>query len=997
MNLYEVRHLLLGQDVFISYRWNKDPRRLKYSQELAKILEDRGLDCFVDTKRITAGDDISYAIKRAIRKSKLFVLVTTEDITLSPWVPKELEQARNEKCKIIPINISGAIQSESLNTFPWDTLKNLDWIEESEEALNSSTPSDNVPLKIDESFKGKRNKARLTQILLAISVIILLLISIPTGYSWYLASRISEQTEKLEAVNKEIKEKDTVINGKDKEIANKTKDLAKLQTDLGKASEDLNKANTDRDTAISRQREEEKKAVEANNKRKDAEAKERIAKAQQIAAEKAADAADRKAQEAQLLEKGSRASSWSRQIGREYSAVGLALNAAKQIPATNAGSTKEVWNGLTDAIVNNLYTKPLANRFEEAKISANGEVIFGVRFEENRKKSQWNLLDRKTEMTKVFYETDSRDNPPASFSHDGKWLATIEGQRIKFWSVDEIRNGQNANPKECGITSPIPIVVDMAVNKNGQTAAVKLDLRKRAIQIALIERENCMERPVEYDFNALTSEQLLLVATRGMIFNSSDELIVAHEPVFKRSSNVIEISNNGYVYNATNQKLLCSNAPFGKLSTQNESGDLVFQSALKGIYKAIVVSPTLCEQLYGMEGKNQIQSVAVNYHRFVMLENSKDNTFISDSVFSDKFAVLPIHNYLLTEVRFFDGDNYLLSRRDLSPFFSGIEAGKGKFSSDQLFQKKSGGWEEIVLPPHRIFAVLGSSQNPLSATGEFRYFNLTQREIGVWNPKTLSKSKSCQLGDSIPAITRFVSRPDMYWNSYALIDNSSKIILLHSNWKISIVDDSCQLVKQISLNPNAGNFNEEDIFKVSVSGTSIAIITRASTDRFYKVRIWDLDDVDSLPGIATQLSPSAETEVPGVEFPSAVSPVGRMILTGKKDNYSLFQIRNNKLVNFGLTVSEKAEANFAAFSDDGRLLAILDSNGIRIWDLPSRDEPLILDVPNVTRGRVFIPFDFSSDGKRIAVVGADGNIRIYPTSKQEYINIAETITAKSKQ
>jgi WD40 repeat protein len=993
--LNELRYTVFGQDIFVSYRWNEDEKRKEYAQNLGRDLEERGLDCFVDTKRMTGGDDIPRSIENAIRKSRLFVLITTKDIIKSRWVPLELEIALKSNCRIVPVNVSKAVQSLPFNERPWGALENLNRVDESAAAHEATIPSESVSKEIRASFTFRRNRTRLLYYMLTIAVIILAAISSLGAYSWNLGSRIEEQTKSLNGLDQEIKNKNTEIQNKNTEIANKNRSLNELQTNLNTTIEQKTQAEANTNAAIIRQKEEEKKAIEANDKRKDAEAKERKAKAQQIVAEKAADAADRQAQEARLLEQGSRASSWSRQKGREYPAVGLALKAAKQIPATNAGSTKEVWNGLTDAIVNNRYSMPLANRLKKAEISPNGEVIFGIRFDENTKKSQWNLLDRKTQRTEVFYETDGEAEPPASFSYDGEWLVTMEGSRMKFWRIDDIKNGRKANPKECNVKGAIPIVVDMTVNKNGETAAVKLDVRKRAIEIALIERENCKEVPIEYNFNMLSPESVLLVTTHGMIFNSSDELILNHDLAFKKPSNVVEISNNGYVYNATKQKLLCSNAPFGQLSTQTESGDLVFESALRGIYKAIVFSPSLCEQLYAMESKNRIQSVAVNSHRFVMLEKSKDNTFISDSFFSDKFAVFPIYNYLLTGVRFFDGDNYLLTSRDLSPFIEEIVAGKGKFSTDQLFQKKSEGWEEIILPPRqRIFAVLRASQNSPSTTGEFSYFSLSQkdgkREIGVWNPKTQSKSKSCQLDDSIPGIIRFISRIEM--RSYALIDNPSKIILLHNNWKISIVDQSCQLVKQISLDQGAGNVDQEDIFKFSVSGNSIAIITRASTDPSFKVRIWDLDNVESTPGIAIQLPPSVEAEVPGAEFPYAVSPVGRMIFTRKKDNFSLFQIRNNKLVNLGLPGFESFEAGFATFSDDGKFLGLLDDEGIRIWDLLNGHDPLLIHVPNVTPGRVLSPFDFSSDGKSIAVVGSDGNIRIYPTSKQEYINIAEAIT-----
>src|ERR1700712_2122154 len=100
--LKNLQHLLFGQDIFISYRWGSEKEnRQEYIEKLSTALEKLGLDCFIDNKTLTTGDNVQESIVKAISRSRMFVLIVTDDITKSEWIPLEIEQAVKSNCKIV--------------------------------------------------------------------------------------------------------------------------------------------------------------------------------------------------------------------------------------------------------------------------------------------------------------------------------------------------------------------------------------------------------------------------------------------------------------------------------------------------------------------------------------------------------------------------------------------------------------------------------------------------------------------------------------------------------------------------------------------------------------------------------------------------------------------------------------------------------------------------------------------------------------------------------
>jgi WD40 repeat protein len=153
---------LTGTDLFVSYRWA--PNSKKYVLNLSEQFEKRGLDFYLDEKTLQKGESVPKSLELAIRRSKMFVLLVTDDLKDSTWVPRELAIARKTNRKIVPISVGGALDRLSYES-PWDTLTDLNRIDETEVALLAGSPSEDVAEKIDQSYTFTRRKVKAIRIL----------------------------------------------------------------------------------------------------------------------------------------------------------------------------------------------------------------------------------------------------------------------------------------------------------------------------------------------------------------------------------------------------------------------------------------------------------------------------------------------------------------------------------------------------------------------------------------------------------------------------------------------------------------------------------------------------------------------------------------------------------------------------------------------------------------------------------------------------------------
>ncbi|KAJ4976490.1 hypothetical protein NE237_001596 [Protea cynaroides] len=75
-------------DVFLSYKWEDTGNN--FTSFLYKTLNDSGMNVFRDSKKLWLGDSIGPAIKRAIKGSKIWILVFSSGFAESQWCLWEL-------------------------------------------------------------------------------------------------------------------------------------------------------------------------------------------------------------------------------------------------------------------------------------------------------------------------------------------------------------------------------------------------------------------------------------------------------------------------------------------------------------------------------------------------------------------------------------------------------------------------------------------------------------------------------------------------------------------------------------------------------------------------------------------------------------------------------------------------------------------------------------------------------------------------------------------
>lgn len=88
-------------DVFISHS-SKDAELAK---RLCSILEENGINCWMAPRNIMPGDDWAAAITKAIKSSKAFLIIYSENSVASTQVPKEIMLAGSSGSYIIPYRI----------------------------------------------------------------------------------------------------------------------------------------------------------------------------------------------------------------------------------------------------------------------------------------------------------------------------------------------------------------------------------------------------------------------------------------------------------------------------------------------------------------------------------------------------------------------------------------------------------------------------------------------------------------------------------------------------------------------------------------------------------------------------------------------------------------------------------------------------------------------------------------------------------------------------
>lgn len=145
---------ILGYDIFISYRRTDGSA---YAEKLWRDLKSAGLTPFLDRDETPGGAQLTPTLVRALRRSRMLVVLLTPDVLDSEWVQQEVETfARFKGRAIVPINIDNYIGHHKLEGTRLARLKDYSWIEETRQGLETGVPSQDVLAEIAKGFRKVR-------------------------------------------------------------------------------------------------------------------------------------------------------------------------------------------------------------------------------------------------------------------------------------------------------------------------------------------------------------------------------------------------------------------------------------------------------------------------------------------------------------------------------------------------------------------------------------------------------------------------------------------------------------------------------------------------------------------------------------------------------------------------------------------------------------------------------------------------------------------------
>lgn len=139
---------LFGYDIFISFALGAPPRGSRsYASDLARRLRERDYTVFFSEVEAPAGGQLDSALKTALRRSRILVVVANRGTLAEPrWVRVEVETFRrlHPHRPVIPVSIGGALVDPALGASAQDWLRHADriWVDDSEAACEQGIASD---------------------------------------------------------------------------------------------------------------------------------------------------------------------------------------------------------------------------------------------------------------------------------------------------------------------------------------------------------------------------------------------------------------------------------------------------------------------------------------------------------------------------------------------------------------------------------------------------------------------------------------------------------------------------------------------------------------------------------------------------------------------------------------------------------------------------------------------------------------------------------------
>lgn len=158
---------VFGYDMFISFALGSPPRGSRaYASDLARRLRERGFTVFFSEDEAPAGEKLDPTLLRALRKSRILVVVANRGTLADPrYVRTEVKayRAMRPKSPVVPISVDCALDDSALaaSTQTWMPFSDRVWVNETADACASGRVSDETLRRLVTAPHAIRSLARL--------------------------------------------------------------------------------------------------------------------------------------------------------------------------------------------------------------------------------------------------------------------------------------------------------------------------------------------------------------------------------------------------------------------------------------------------------------------------------------------------------------------------------------------------------------------------------------------------------------------------------------------------------------------------------------------------------------------------------------------------------------------------------------------------------------------------------------------------------------------
>ena len=964
-----LRRFFFGDDIFISYS-RADAG--KYAMALAVKMSEHGYLCFLDQMGTDVNRNMPESLKEKVRASTALVLIGTEGAASSRYVREEVTIFKESGRPIHHINVEDALSGDE-----WPELAGLSRIPEVRKQVERGEPSAETITQLKNSTRYRRRNQVLRLSLVAGFSLIALTVLSSVAFSRSLTEAANAEAEAINLManmlaSEKVSEAETISR-----LATSNADVLKVRNDDAQISVDSATAN--QQLAIKRQGEAETGMRRARTLEREANERFEATKRQ---------------------EKGSRATLFAQEPGRESQALALALEAAWPEFASVGEPSEQVTRGIITSVNALDYSLSLENASGEihfAHISPDGRKAFGASYDRIANEWRWLLWDG---LTGKVYPLDMGGLNPrnvnksgqwlggikyASFSHDGSRLLVTPkdnlGEAISplLWDVSDVHHPVMLSETKCGF-----LRWHAALDKDGRRIVA---LWGQGVRVCETSSGRIL-RDFQIPWDLLPERPDLRKYAEGVGFTPEGE--VAFYGPLRTAPGSAEVKPAVYFMSGRRVDV---NAPAGRFGGFGNDGSIVVfgkgsTEHAAGPSAAIYVQRAdgSVQTLSGYRGV--VTSVAAAGERVLTVTLNGGQARIADARTLPNLLAMRGHKLNLHSVSLSaDGAYALTTGSDLTA---------------RIWDEASGRLLHTLLIPSPPSLPPASPDTILTPPSQYSTFSPDGTRIVTANGQGMMRVWDSRTGRMLCSAK---DDEDVSWVSgVSFLDGNDFVVTLHNVALLTFWDARTCRPSNRTIIPwrYVGFFDSIRTF-LSTDGATLFTVYHPAfgfpPERTRELLVWNLRNVPrTLPaslstpytdlrykGIELGITPGRLTLPENLSRPFAWGNDGEVKILAEWKNDSLRVWRPGAK---RMTLLEGGRPGFvyATFSRDGTRVAAAYKNEVRVWNTDSGQ--LLVAFECGLDAKAGTPLALSTNGALLAVAMKDHTARIFPASNQGFFEVA---------